>query len=83
MARKLTLRDVPRTDDAPPLGVGPVERWVVDGLPDGERAEIAEFNGRWRIMWLRASCLKDEFRDFPAAEPAFAVLVEEYAERRR
>jgi hypothetical protein len=82
MPRKLTLCDLPRTDDAPALGVGPVHRWRVDGLPLGERADITECDGTWRILRMRAGTLENDPREFPAAEAAFAVLVEEYADRK-
>lgn len=82
MAHKLTLRELPRTDDAPALGAGPVWRWTVDGLPTGERADISESNGTWRILLVRAGTLENDAREFPTPEAAFAVLVEEYADRR-
>ena len=82
MIKKLTLRELPRTDDDRALGTGPVWRWTVDGLPDGERADITESNGTWRILRMRAGTLENDPREFPTAEAAFAVLVEEYADRK-
>lgn len=81
MAGKLTIREVPRTDDGPPVGDGPVWRWTVDGLPAGERADIAESSGVWKILRLRGGVLENDRRDFPTPEAAFAALVEEYADR--
>ena len=82
MAKKLTLREAPRTDDAPALGPGPAHRWRVDGLPHGELIDITECHGAWRIMRVRAGTLENDPREFPTAEAAFAVLVEEYADRK-
>jgi hypothetical protein len=78
MTQKLTIRQAPRTDDGPCLGPGPVWRWIVDGLPDSEWADIAEFEGRWRILQVRDGMLEQDARDFATAEAAFTVLVEEH-----
>jgi hypothetical protein len=78
---KLTRREQPRTDDAPALGPGPIWRWTVDGLPSGERIDITECDGAWRILRVRRGNLEDDPRDYPTAEAAFAALVEEYADR--
>jgi hypothetical protein len=82
MVRKLTVRELPRTDDARALGPGPVRRWTVDGLPEGERADITECNGTWRILRVRGGVLENDAREFPTAETAFAALVDEHAEKR-
>ena len=78
---KLTLREAQRTDDGRPLNVAPVSRWAVDGLPNGERADIAEMGGTWRLLRVRNGALESDPREFPTAEAAFAVLVEEFAPR--
>jgi hypothetical protein len=57
------------------------DRWTVDGLPPGERADITECNGTWRLLRVRNGMLDNDPREFPTAEAAFAVLVEEYADR--
>jgi hypothetical protein len=80
MAGTLTIHEAAPTDDGPALGAGPVLRWVVEGLPAGERADITESKGRWRIPRMRCGLLENDPRQFPSAEAGFAALVQEYAE---
>ncbi len=81
MAGKLSVHAAPRTDDGPCVRDGCVGRWVVDGLPFGERVDILESGGRWRILRLRCDLLEVDAREFPSPEAAFAALIEEYSGR--
>jgi len=50
------------------------------GPPNGRRH--GESGGTWRILRVRAGMPENDPREFPTPEAAFAVLVEEYADRK-
>ena len=52
----------------------------VAGLPDSLSIEIAEMNGRWRLLVVRDGIHGDWQGDFDSAEQALAAIEQELAQ---
>jgi hypothetical protein len=83
MSLKLVKHEIARPGDGPVHKTrGPIIQYRVGGLPEGERAYIANF-GRghkdsWRIFHSKKGVDADWSGDYKTADDALAALQSEY-----
>jgi len=78
MKRHLTKIDGGRISRGPVYGTGPSYRYEVQGLPDGEEADIAEFDKRWKILKVQNGVQGKWTGDYSTADEALAALQKEF-----
>jgi len=70
----LTKRETGRSHTGPVIGTGPVIRYAVNGMPEGETADLADFGGRWRILRTQNGFQGEWTGDYGTADDALAAL---------
>ena len=78
MKRTLTKIEGGRISRGPTYGTGPSYRYQVQGLPDGEEADIAEFNNFWKILKVKDGVQGEWAGVYATADEALAALQKEY-----
>ena len=77
MKRTLTMIDGGRASKGAVYGTGPSYRYVVQGLPEGEEADIALFGRRWTILKTTNGVQGRWTGDYETADDALAALQED------